>query len=373
MTLTLFNDAIYSVYNATLCPDHWSSALDDVASLSGSNGAILYAKRSEGWVFPIYSQNVTGAIDAYVREGWSKQNPWLESRTETGFRVGDVYRDLDIVTPEEMSSNPFYTEFLHRFGLGRQMVAVIYSDLGSPTCLVAHREMSKGPFRKDEMDTHLLVARHLEQSLRMSSEFSKINASHESLSHVFDAMDRPAFILDEGQKPLKLNRSAQNLMDNYFVHRESQLRPIMPHEEMAFSNIVRKAHNLMPTDDSKPEPATISGKNGEERLVVWSLPLVGSSADKLGFVRSEKNVLVLAQPLQQNRLIDLSVIRSIYGLTTGEARLASLLAAGRNVKQAAVELGLTEGTARFVLKRIFQKMDIHRQSDLVLKINNLGI
>lgn len=372
MLLAQFSEAVHGIYDATLSPERWPAALDGVAALSGSRGAIVWAKDAGGWSTPMHSACMAGAMEAYAKEGWARQNPWLESRLEAGFRAGDVYRDLDIVTREEMETKPFYTDFLHRFGLGRQMVAIIYSDLGNPTCLVAHRDMATEPFQTDEMQTHLLVGRHFEQSLRITFEFSKLRTAHHSVSAAFDAVDRPMFIVDERSRPFQINRSAQELMDTYFVHDQGQLKPVSPSEEQAFFNIVQAAHGFAGDDGGEPRPVTLSGKNSKERIVVWGVPLVGASADKLGFTKSQKHVLVVAQPLLRQRLIDPTVIRSAYGLTTGEARLAALLAGGRSVKQAADELGLTEGTTRFVLNRIFQKVGVHRQSELVASILTLA-
>ncbi|MGH2341925.1 helix-turn-helix transcriptional regulator [Segnochrobactraceae bacterium EtOH-i3] len=362
---------LYKIYAATLSPEGWRGALDSLATLSGSNGSAIYAKTAEGWTFPVYSESMTPALEAYVQEGWAARNPWLQGRREAGFRAGDVYRDLDIVTPEEMETNPFYTDYLHRFGLGRQMVAIIYSELGSPTCLVSHREMSKGPFQPQEMATHLKAARHIEQSLRISCTLMRDRTKHDTVASAFDAMDRPAFVLDEQHRPVMMNRSGREMFDSYFVEDKDRVRPVRPHEAAEFARVVQQAHGADGNGQPLPQPATISDREGNGRLVVWGTPLVGVSADSLGCVKAGRHVLVLAQPLQQDRRVEPTVIRSVYGLTTGEARLASLIGSGCSVVEAAGELGLTEGTTRFVLKRIFRKLDIHRQADLVTKVRQL--
>jgi DNA-binding CsgD family transcriptional regulator len=58
-------------------------------------------------------------------------------------------------------------------------------------------------------------------------------------------------------------------------------------------------------------------------------------------------------------------LASAYGFTHGEARLAGLLAADLNLAAAAQELGITESTARTVLKRILAKTGTRRQASLV--------
>jgi DNA-binding CsgD family transcriptional regulator len=60
-----------------------------------------------------------------------------------------------------------------------------------------------------------------------------------------------------------------------------------------------------------------------------------------------------------------SVLMELYGLTAAEARLASLLARGRSLEDAAAELRASRATLRTHLRRIFEKTDTCRQSALV--------
>ncbi|MEN8185476.1 MAG: helix-turn-helix transcriptional regulator, partial [Myxococcota bacterium] len=54
-----------------------------------------------------------------------------------------------------------------------------------------------------------------------------------------------------------------------------------------------------------------------------------------------------------------------YGLTTQEARLAALLVGDYTLAQAAEQLGITQSTARTVLKRVLSKTGTRRQASLV--------
>ena len=117
-----------------------------------------------------------------------------------------------------------------------------------------------------------------------------------------------------------------------------------------------------------PQPVLLSDGDGRSRVAAWAMPLVGASADRFGIARPQAHTLVLAQPLERARVIDPGVLRSVFGLTLAEARLAALLGAGSTVKAAAQTLGVTEGTARVVLKRVFDKLDVNRQADLVARL-----
>jgi DNA-binding CsgD family transcriptional regulator len=61
-------------------------------------------------------------------------------------------------------------------------------------------------------------------------------------------------------------------------------------------------------------------------------------------------------------------LQSCFALTPAQARLATLLFNGKTVKEAARDLGITEGTARQYLKTVFQKTGTNRQIDLIRAI-----
>jgi DNA-binding CsgD family transcriptional regulator len=58
-------------------------------------------------------------------------------------------------------------------------------------------------------------------------------------------------------------------------------------------------------------------------------------------------------------------LRHLYGLTEGEAHLATLLVGDLTLLEAAERLAITESTARTVLKRILAKTGTRRQASLV--------
>jgi DNA-binding CsgD family transcriptional regulator len=66
--------------------------------------------------------------------------------------------------------------------------------------------------------------------------------------------------------------------------------------------------------------------------------------------------------------VDESILCKFYGLTRGEAALATYLFRGKSIEEAATELFISPHTARTHLKRIFMKTDTHRQTELVVRI-----
>ena len=68
---------------------------------------------------------------------------------------------------------------------------------------------------------------------------------------------------------------------------------------------------------------------------------------------------------------DPAVVRDVLGLTLGEARMAALIGSGVAVGEASKKLGITEETARSVLKHVFSKTGVSRQSELVALLSRM--
>ncbi len=101
---------------------------------------------------------------------------------------------------------------------------------------------------------------------------------------------------------------------------------------------------------------------GDDRSAVYVFPFEGPEADWLSAGGARAVVLVL--DLAPGAPLDPGLVRDVYGLTLGEARVAALVGAGISPKETAQTLCLAEETVRSVLKRVFSKLDVSRQAEL---------
>jgi DNA-binding CsgD family transcriptional regulator len=80
--------------------------------------------------------------------------------------------------------------------------------------------------------------------------------------------------------------------------------------------------------------------------------------------RQPMAAIFVTDPERQHQL-PLEQLTYLYGLTPAEAKLVQGLAAGKSLYNVAEDLGITTGTARSHLSRIYLKTDTHRQAELV--------
>lgn len=82
-------------------------------------------------------------------------------------------------------------------------------------------------------------------------------------------------------------------------------------------------------------------------------------------------VLIFAAALETSRL--LASLKSDFGLTPAEARLAAILKDGGSLAEAAEAIGVSVNTVRNQLRAVFEKMGLRRQSELVRAIAELAV
>ena len=81
--------------------------------------------------------------------------------------------------------------------------------------------------------------------------------------------------------------------------------------------------------------------------------------------------MILASPPTAGQASRAAWLRSLYGLSPGEATLAVMLADGRSLADMAEMRGVSVGTVRVQVKRIAVKLGCRRQSEIVRKVADL--
>lgn len=83
--------------------------------------------------------------------------------------------------------------------------------------------------------------------------------------------------------------------------------------------------------------------------------------------------IVLAIERKLSEPADPAIVRDLLGLTLGEAKIAAMVGAGISPKDTAEKLGIKEDSARTVLKKVFLKTGVSRQSELVALLTKLVV
>jgi len=363
-----FSDAVQAIYDAALIPENWPLALSRIGSVFDAEGAVIIFYSGNEQADFIACDELREAVDIYQAEEWWKQDLHAQRAIQLHITHGDVFNDQTIATPEEIETHPIYIEFFRKVGFGWLMSCAILPELDKLVAVSVPRSKAKGSFDRDDMDLLGRLGRHVEQSLRISLRVASLNADEGAMRAAIDAIDAGIYVLGEEGRLLFGNACARAQVGNYFQLVSERMVTQSEDDQSRFSALLTAASQ---SDMQLPaRPCVIAGIDGGE-LAVWAMPATNASRTRIG-VREIERILLFAMPVERDHLIDPTVIRDIFALSLGEARLAALVGAGLETREAADRLGITEGTARIVLKRVFKKLGIHRQAQLVQRLSNLG-
>jgi DNA-binding CsgD family transcriptional regulator len=99
-------------------------------------------------------------------------------------------------------------------------------------------------------------------------------------------------------------------------------------------------------------------------------PMCASSFSTPSILRGVSLVSIV--DLDAKPLINLQVLQNLFGLTAAEARVAASIGSGNDLSDTAKMYGISVGTVRNQLKKIFNKTGVNRQPDLVRLIYNIS-
>lgn len=363
--------AIRSIYDAAIEPARWPQVLQQIADCTGDVGAIVIYGRDDG-SFGVIESPSLAAIVAEYREGWSLRDARANRARERGYFIArDVITDRDVLSPEEMESDPFYCDFLARHGLRYFAAAIVSPDPRVEVGVSVQRAVGRDPYSESELATVGLLGQHVEKSLRLSMAVMDARLINEGLAAALARMGAGVFVVDSLGRVVFSNPAAEHLVGDGLQIVDGRLRiATVPAQGDAGNALVPLAIDEASLALAETRPILVPRQGAERPLVLYMLP-VTSVPVEAGQLLAHARVVVLVMDSDADSPPDPSVIRDVLGLTLGEARVASLVGSGVRPREVAGRLGIAEETVRTVLKRIFAKVGVSRQSELAALMTRL--
>lgn len=364
------SDAIKAIYACAARPADWPETLRTIAQCFDDVGALLLYRRDDGSFRTIVSPNLEPFAEAYHSKWWRHDIRAARS-LDYAYRdhVGAI-TDRHGVTDEEIETHPIYTEFLAPLGLRWVAGVQVLPQSGMAVALSVHRAPSKPPYSDEELALLTLLGQHVEQALRLSLRLIDAETVGLGLGDSLGRLAIGAFVLGDDGRVVFANSRAEAMLSHAFVVKGGVLTCRSPVDQKRLTALL--AHCGQISQDAPPQRtvAPFVIEDGPTRLAVYALPLTAGTAPAERLLTGGRTIL-LAVAIAAGEPVDPGLLRDVCGLTLGEARVASLIANGLSPSAAADRLNLAENTVRSVLKRVFDKLDVSRQSELAALLSSL--
>jgi DNA-binding CsgD family transcriptional regulator len=348
--------AIDRLYEAAVAPEFWPTALSSIAGAVGGFAATIIDASSPHDVRWEISKGDEALIRDYARGDWHGQN----YRMNIGFpraRSGQKFvHELMLLDDRAIDRQRIQAEFFRPRGMR--------SFVGFEIAPGVAGSVERGAKPIDGWEMQLLEAVH-PHFVRIGQLAQARGRGHaDGALQALEALRRPAILLDFRGLVLGMTSSAERLVERAFHLRNGALSPRDPAARTAFDrmigSILRAERPHMIEDAGF---VTTRRPNGLP-VFVRAAPIAGAGRDI--FSRG-KALLFLASPDEPDEVRP-ELIRSLFGLTPTEARLARILIQEGDVATAAELLHIGKGTIRTHLKSIFRKTRTSGQTELIAKL-----
>ena len=358
-----YQTLIAFTYEAVDDESRWPVMLQELSTATDSAACYLstYDART-GASRIIHAAGMDRRFRASYDDFYHKVDPWLQ-RDEHARRPGTVLTGEQIIGERELMRSEFYGLWLKPQQLFHALRTVVARGDDRIVYLVSLRTRSAGPFTSITVGLHQSLSGHIRRALGIESKLRRRAMERDAAASALDRLPFGTALVDSQGRVLVANRTAKDILEQQdgLWQRHGALTASLSSESVKLSEQIASAIHGQGANHSC-NVVTVSRPSGQRPFGILVLPLPATAPDL--HRRLPVAVIFIADADKATALNEDS-LRSLYGFTPAEARLARLLAQGRRLEEAAKELGVSLNTVRTHLKRIFGKAGTDRQADLV--------
>jgi DNA-binding CsgD family transcriptional regulator len=375
-------DLIGTIYDASVQPSKWPQVVAETASLMGSTRALMltpFHRLDAGGIY--FPHGIPETFMQQYASRYIEHDIWAQRGMERGAYVeGNVFRDRDLLTLQEMLESIFYREFLSKMDILRLCSGVVFSQHSAvpmPTNLAFFRGVREPEFDEGNRDFLRLALPHFSRALGIHVRLHDAELRSALSLSALDRLASGVILVGAQGKILHLNRVANQIIasnDGLSVNKQLDqmvLAAVKPRGKRALHAAIELA--LHPDTIEVPHfshGVRITRPSGRPPYVLNLAPL--PPENEFGGARGRAHVIIFIVDPGAAQVLDAALLKKLYGFTEAEARVAARLYVADTTRQAAEALGIAEATVRAHLKSIFVKTGTHRQSELMKLLSSIA-
>jgi DNA-binding CsgD family transcriptional regulator len=366
-------EVIEALYEAAMHEALWPHALKELSGLTNSQVTTFWVlDASENPRLPTfeYLNFDPKGVEEYL-EHMAAIDPTVRYLVSHPNQA--IVHDGLVITEREKDRHVYY-DWHERFSDTRfRIVGQVHPAPSVQAGIALHRTRKAGMFESQDIKLFGYVHKHLVRALAMGVRLGSLGSVEQFTSELLDRNPVAILLLDEQRRIVYCNRAGNALRSNGDGIRAAAdgIIALRQQDNRKLQDLITRA--LSPIVEHGASPGGVMRlhrPSGKRPYGVLVAP-ISRRYPALSVLRPAVCV-VITDPDAQKPLPSY-LLQAAFNLTEAESRLASLLAAGEDLRTAAEKLSITYGTARVRLAEIFQKTDTRRQSELIkLLLTTLG-
>lgn len=353
-------DFIDRIYEASVLPELWPGVLDDIAAMTESRGGLLFsARKALHWTA---SETVREVFSDYVADGWftrCSRRVCIMNAEEPGF-----FTEQDFWNEDQMGADPIYRDFFRPRGLGWSAGTGLRIPSGDNIVFSVERAFERGPVEPEHVERLNALRPHLARSALISARLGLQRA--EGATEVLTALRLPAVLLDDAGRVVEANDRVEAVSGDIGVGARDRLTLA---DRAAADRLAGALSTLGTPEGQGPCSFPLKDDLGAPVGVLHILPVRRTAHDIFG----RAYALVVLTPIGTDRSPSADLMRSLFDLTSSEARVATGLALGRTLEEIAADGGVAITTVRSQLRRVLEKTGCSRQAEVAALLAGVSL
>lgn len=338
----------------------WDDAIASFAqTLNSRTGQLIGLGSVASLSFNIMTEMSPEAPAEFVASGGA--DPWVNSRVRLGVAAPElaVVDDRNFTFEQDRTRSPAFGDWIDRNGIGYTCLSNLIKrdDLVIGTAII--RDKRQPAMDDNEIAAFTQISRSLRRAIRLQIQMEGQEAR--IVAGTFDLIDGHVFICGPDGRLVGMSSAAERLLreGRWLTLRSGKLVA----EETASARSL--AAELATRHTDRECNGLVVRDTAGAPLYLDICPFPSERG-----VFFEARSLVVARPKRVRGAEIAALARSLFQLTISEARIASHVAQGHSPRIIATSCGISVGTVRTHLKRIFDKTGARSQSELAALLNS---
>jgi DNA-binding CsgD family transcriptional regulator len=351
---------IDGLYAGTLDQAAWDRAIIEIADTVRASGALLLAFNPRtGEVL----REENHRFDPNTVEGYRKY--WTFEDRRRGYfltvPVGCPVTEMTLQIPD-WARTPILNEFLRPADAPHFMPAWLHKSESKAVTLSFQGTRKRGPFEAKDIESFQRILPHVIRALEIRDRLQSAQIRADTLAESINGLRFGVMILDGAARLVECNGVAEELLRSGEGVRRKADGTLCLSEPAAgqfarWTKLGEQPHGV--------DGLLHARRSGALPLSVMVSPL---PAQRSAWITHDPRWLILIFDPERRIEASLELIAHDLAISSSEANVATLLAAGYRLPEVARRLGVSEHTVRSQLKSIFRKTGTRTQADLIRRI-----
>ncbi|WP_417457680.1 helix-turn-helix transcriptional regulator [Kordiimonas sp.] len=365
-------DYIELIATASIDLSKWQQVLKHGESLFGASASFIqgidrFKAKGEFALINGYSDN---ALTVYQEEFLSKDKD-ICVRQLRYLKALQPFSDYTYFPPDTFQKHDFYAFNRDYAGVQHMIGMKIHENLNQHWG-VGWKFDHKGPKPDDEYLAVLsILGPHFKHAVDLSFTFCQQQRYLDSIMDTLSWHNYAVAVLNAEMRVLFANKSMDDIMNSQEFFRNSNKGILDAYDQEGWARVCQSVSAIIRCQEREryivSDPVHILvDKNckAHYRITITFLPEDTSTLFEFKSELKRKCLLLLTK-VEVPSKPPYHLLMEQFGLTRSQAKLAAALYDGTHLKMAAHQLGISYGTARAHLLRVFEKTGVHRQVELV--------